>query len=118
MAKKAPGEDYHIDGIVIKVNERHLHKNFWVIPEKPRVLPLLLNFRQKKLPRCWKAFRCKSAGPGNNSRSALAAGANYRIQVMRDSLPNLDEINRLEVRVGDTVLLRKAGDVIPKSSVL
>lgn len=112
--KKAPGEDYHIDGIVIKVNERHLQELLGYTGKAPR-FAVAFKFPAEEATTVLESIqvqvgRTGAITPVAHLRPVRIAGS----KVMRATLHNLDEINRLEVKVGDTVLLRKAGDVIPE----
>ncbi|MEK7552554.1 MAG: NAD-dependent DNA ligase LigA, partial [Patescibacteria group bacterium] len=107
-------EDYGLDGVVVKVNERSLQ--------------LVLGYTGKA-PRFASAFKFPAAEattvieeiilqvgrtgvvtPVAKLRPVELAGST----VARATLHNEDEIKRLDVRLGDTVIVRKAGDIIPE----
>lgn len=107
-------QDYGIDGVVIKINERKLWDTLGYTAKSPRggiaykfpaeeVATVLLSITVQ-------VGRTGAVTPVAELRPVLLAGS----VVKRATLHNEDEISRLDVRIGDTVLLRKAGDVIPE----
>jgi DNA ligase (NAD+) len=111
--KKAK-QEYGIDGIVIKSNERDIWDALGYTAKSPRggiayKLPAE-EVATKLLAITCQVGRTGAVTPVAELAPVLLAGST----VKRATLHNEEEIERLDVRVGDTVLLRKAGDVIPE----
>jgi DNA ligase (NAD+) len=113
-AQARHGLDYQTDGIVIKLNERRLwselgntsHSPRWAIAYKypPEEAETTLNEIQ------FEVGRTGAVTPVAILHPVKLAGTT----VKRASLHNADQIARLDVRIGDTVIVRKAGDIIPE----
>lgn len=111
---KRAGQDYGIDGLVVKVNERTIWNILGYTAKSPRG-GIAYKFPAEevatKLIRISvQVGRTGAVTPVAELEPVLLAGST----VSRATLHNEDEIQRLDVRTGDTVALRKAGDVIPE----
>lgn len=111
---KRQKEDYGIDGVVIKINQRNLWDTLGYTAKSPRG-GIAYKFpaeeaTTKLLAISLQVGRTGAVTPVAELVPVLIAGST----VARATLHNEDEINRLDVRIGDTVMLRKAGDVIPE----
>lgn len=111
---KREGEDYGIDGLVIKINERDIWDTLGYTAKSPRG-GIAYKFpaeevATKLLSITLQVGRTGAITPVAELTPVLVAGS----VVSRATLHNANEIERLDVRVGDTVQVRKAGDVIPE----
>ncbi|MEN9552208.1 MAG: hypothetical protein RI935_585 [Candidatus Parcubacteria bacterium] len=107
-------QDYGIDGLVIKINERELWDALGYTAKSPRG-GIAYKFpaeeaATKLLSITVQVGRTGAVTPVAELAPVLLVGST----VKRATLHNEEEIQRLDVRVGDTVALRKAGDVIPE----
>jgi len=110
---KKANQDYWIDGVVVKVNEREIQDALGFTGKAPR-WGIAFKFQAEQVTTIVEdiVFQIGRTGvvtPVAHLRPVLVAGST----VSRATLHNEDEIKRLDVRVGDTVVLQKAGDVIP-----
>ncbi len=113
-SQKKSNQNYGIDGLVIKVNERYLWDALGYTAKSPRG-GIAYKFPAETIATKLLSITCQVGRTGAVTPVAelspvLLAGS----IVSRATLHNQDEINRLDVRIGDTVLIRKAGDVIPE----
>lgn len=111
--KQAPKQDYLIDGVVVKVDERMLQEQLGYTGKAPR-WGIAFKFPAEQVTTVVEDIvlqvgRTGVVTPVAHLKPVLVAGST----VARATLHNEDEIRRLDVRVGDTVILQKAGDVIP-----
>ncbi|HEX8974563.1 MAG TPA: NAD-dependent DNA ligase LigA, partial [Patescibacteria group bacterium] len=111
---KRDKQDYEIDGIVIKVNSRILQEALGYTGKAPR-WGVAYKFPAQQVTTVVEDIqvqvgRTGALTPVAHLRPVRVAGS----VVSRATLHNEDEIKRLDVRIGDTVVIRKAGDVIPE----
>ncbi|MGI9527958.1 MAG: NAD-dependent DNA ligase LigA [Weeksellaceae bacterium] len=105
---------YEIDGIVIKVNQFYQQNELGYTAKAPR-WAIAYKFKaeqvQTKLNEItYQVGRTGAVTPVANLEPVLLAGTT----VKRASLHNADIIAQLDVRLGDTVMVEKGGEIIPK----
>lgn len=111
---KRDGFDYEIDGVVVKVNSTALQQEFGATTKAPRwAIAYKYPARQsttKLLDIQVQVGRTGALTPVAYLEPVLLAGTT----VARASLHNEDEIKRLNIKIGDTVLIEKSGEIIPQ----
>lgn len=103
-----------IDGVVVKVDDVDLQRLLGYTAKAPR-FGVAYKFPAEEATTvveniALQVGRTGAITPVAHLRPVLIAGST----VSRATLHNEDNINKLDVRVGDTVILRKAGDIIPE----
>ena len=111
--EKGRKEDYWIDGIVVKVNEKEHQDTLGFTGKGPR-FAIAFKFPAEQVTTVvekimFQVGRTGVVTPVAYMKPVTVAGT----VVSRATLHNEDEIKRLDLREGDTVILEKAGDVIP-----
>lgn len=112
--KIRPNFPYGTDGIVISVDDLKLQEVLGVVGKAPRYMAAF-KYPAEKATTIVKEIKVNVGRTGVLTPLAifeptLVAGST----VSKATLHNLDQIERLELRIGDTVVIEKAGDVIPK----
>ncbi len=106
--------DYDIDGVVIKINQTQLQQEFGATTKAPR---WAIAYKYPALQATTKlnainvqVGRTGALTPVAYLEPVLLAGTT----VARASLHNEDEIKRLDIKIGDYVLIEKSGEIIPQ----
>jgi DNA ligase (NAD+) len=114
LQKKRDDYSYWLDGVVVRVNDRSLFERLGVVGKTPRGLVAWKFPAEEKTTIIrsvdWSVGRTGKLTPVATVDPTFIAGTT----VTHATLHNPDEIKRLDVRLGDTVILIKAGDIIPK----
>ncbi len=105
---------YETDGVVVKVNEEHLRPELGNTAKAPR-WAMAFKFEAEQATTVIESIslqvgRLGTITPVAELKPVLLAGTT----VKRASLHNEDEIRRKDLRPGDTVMVEKAGDIIPQ----
>ena len=113
-AQKKDKQDYGIDGVVIKANSINIQKALGYTGKSPR-WGIAYKFPAEKVTTIVEDIKVQvgrtgALTPVAHLHSVKVAGST----VSRATLHNEDEIKRLDIRIGDTVVIQKAGDVIPE----
>ncbi len=111
--KKKHSLEYELDGLVIKINSNKIQKALGYTAKSPR-WAIAYKFPAEQVTTVLEDIvlqvgRTGVVTPVAHLKPVRVAGST----VSRATLHNEDEIKRLDVRIGDTVVLQKAGDVIP-----
>lgn len=105
---------FNTDGMVIKVNDRQVYQKLGIVGKTPRGAVAFKFPAEESTTRVKDIVisigRTGAATPVAILDPVVVAGSTVR----HASLHNADEIARLDVRVGDTVIIYKAGDIIPQ----
>ena len=105
---------YDIDGMVIKVDDRRLHDRLGTTEHHPR-WGLAWKFPPERRPTTLLGITVQVGKSGKLTPVAeLAPVVLSQSTVSRASLHNFPELERKDVRIGDTVLVEKAGEIIPQ----
>ncbi|MEM9680856.1 MAG: NAD-dependent DNA ligase LigA, partial [Bacteroidota bacterium] len=105
---------YEIDGVVIKVNSFYQQDELGFTAKAPR-WAMAYKFKAEQVSTVlneitYQVGRTGAITPVANLEPVLLAGT----IVKRASLHNADQIEKLDIRVGDTVYVEKGGEIIPK----
>ncbi|MBI5220824.1 MAG: NAD-dependent DNA ligase LigA [Candidatus Liptonbacteria bacterium] len=105
---------FEIDGIVVQVNEIELFRRLGVIGKAPRGA-VAFKFAARQATTVVQAIKIQIGRQGNLTPVAvLRPVAVGGVTITHASLHNEDEIRRLGLKIGDTVVIQRAGDVIPQ----
>ena len=104
---------FECDGVVVVVNDISLHKKLGVVGKAPRWMQAY-KFSGKEATTVVEDIIVSVGRTGILTPVAVLKPVNIcGVTIRRASLHNMDEIKRLGVKIGDTVIVRRAGDVIP-----
>lgn len=105
---------FEIDGIVVKVNDLKMWPELGIVGKAPRYMMAYKFSAEQAVTKVravvWQIGRTGVLTPAAVLDPVKVGGA----LVSRSTLHNYDEIKRLDLRVDDTVVIERSGDVIPK----
>jgi DNA ligase (NAD+) len=105
---------FEVDGVVVKVNDLKLWQKLGVVGKGPRFM-MAYKFAAEQVTTkiknvVWQVGRTGILTPTAVLEPVRVGG----VTVSHATLHNMDEIQRLGLKIGDTIILERAGDVIPK----
>ena len=105
---------FNTDGLVVKVNDRGLFRRLGVVGKAPRGAVAFKYPAEQATTKVKDIFvsigRTGSATPVAMLEPVVVAGSTVQMATMH----NESEVARKDIRIGDTVIVHKAGDVIPE----
>lgn len=105
---------YNIDGLVIKVDDRKTYADLGVVGKNPRGAIAYKYPAEQSTTKVKDIFvsigRTGAATPVAMLEPVVVAGSTVQMA----TLHNEGEVHRKDIRIGDTIVIRKAGDVIPE----
>jgi DNA ligase (NAD+) len=105
---------YNTDGLVIKINDRDLYEKLGVVGKNPRGAIAFKYPAETATTKLLDIFisigRTGAATPVAVLEPVVVAGSTVQMA----TLHNEDEIVRKKIKIGDTVIIQKAGDIIPE----
>lgn len=112
--KLRPKLPYQVDGMVVNINDEKLFEKLGVVGKSPRGA-IAFKWPAEEVTTILEDIQVQVGRTGNLTpvaylKPVVVAGS----KVSRATLHNMDEIERKNVLIGDTVVIRKAGDVIPE----
>ena len=111
---KKDTKDYWLDGLVAKINKRYHQKTLGFTGKAPR-WALALKYPGEEATTVIQDIKISIGRTGRITPVAVVNPTKIAGSIVsRASLHNIDEIERLDVRIGDTVIIYKAGDIIPQ----
>lgn len=105
---------FNTDGLVVKLNDRRLYIELGIVGKAPRAA-IAYKYAAEEATTIVKDIvlsigRTGSANPVAVFEPVVVAGST----VQHATLHNADEVARKDIRIGDTVIIYKAGDIIPQ----
>lgn len=112
--KERPHLPYQIDGMVVNINDKKLFEKLGIVGKAPRG-GIAFKWPAEEVSTIVEDItvqvgRTGTLTPVAHLKPALVAGST----VSKATLHNQDEIDKKDIRIGDTVVIRKAGDIIPE----
>lgn len=105
--------NYEVDGLVVKINDRPLGDSLGVVGKDPRGAIAMKFPAQEKTTKLLDVQVNVGRTGVLNPNAVLEPVAIGGVIVRNATLHNYDEIERKDIRIGDTVTVKRAGDVIP-----
>lgn len=114
MEERRDSLNYEIDGVVIKVNSFELQNRLGMLTRSPR-WAVAYKFAARQESTKVIAIEVSVGRTGAVTPFAIMEPVQVGgVTITKSTLHNLDEVKRKDVRAGDTVIVQRAGDVIPE----
>jgi DNA ligase (NAD+) len=112
--KQREGLAYEADGIVVKINQLNLHEELGDIGREPR-WAIAYKFPATQATTTLLDIGISVGRTGTlNPTAILEAVSVGGVTIKNAALHNEDDIRRKDIRIGDTVIIQRAGEVIPE----
>jgi DNA ligase (NAD+) len=112
--KKRDALPFQIDGIVVVVNDNTLYEELGVVGKAPRGA-IAYKFSPEEATTIVRNIKVQVGRTGALTPVAVLEPIEVGgVTIRHATLHNFDQIERLDVRIGDTVIISRAGDVIPQ----